>query len=76
MQSMKLLFSLEVGQQALVGQIHAAHEKKIKLLGLGINTGSSVSILRNRGGDMVLALGNSRISVGRTLAGLIEVRAL
>ena len=73
---MKLLSSLKASQQALVGQINATHEKKIKLLSLGINTNSSIVVLRNRGGDMVLALGNSRVSIGRTLANLIEVREL
>jgi hypothetical protein len=33
----------------------------------------TVSILRNRGGDIVLALGNARVSVGRTMAHLIKV---
>ncbi|MCH9711412.1 MAG: hypothetical protein K0U20_02155 [Proteobacteria bacterium] len=44
---MKLLSSLKASQQALVGQINATHEKKIKLLGLGINNGASISILIN-----------------------------
>ncbi|WP_053951880.1 FeoA family protein [Candidatus Thioglobus autotrophicus] len=73
---MKLLCTLDTDQQGLVSQINATHEKKIKLLGLGINTNSSIVVLRNRGGDMVLALGNARVSVGRTLAKLIEVREL
>lgn len=73
---MKLLCTLDTGQQGLVSQINATHEKKIKLLSLGINTNSSIVVLRNRGGDMVLALGNSRVSIGRTLAKLIEVREL
>ncbi|MDC9726769.1 MAG: FeoA family protein [Candidatus Thioglobus sp.] len=73
---MKILSSLETGQQALIGQINATHEKKIKLLGLGINTGASISILRNRRGDMVIAMGNARISLGKTLASLIKVREL
>ncbi|WP_257608063.1 FeoA domain-containing protein [bacterium endosymbiont of Bathymodiolus sp. 5 South] len=50
-----------------------SQSKKIKLLGLGIKAGLTVSILRNRGGDIVLALGNARVSVGRTMAHLIKV---
>ncbi len=73
---METLPTLKVGQQVLIGKINTTHEKKIKLLGLGINTGSKISILRNRGGDMVIALGNARVSIGRTMANLIEVREL
>lgn len=72
--SNKILSSLSVGQLVVIDQINASNQKKIKLLGLGINTGAAISILRNRGGDMVIALGNARISLGKTLATLIEVR--
>ena len=73
---MDILSSLQIGQRAEIGKINVKHAKKIKLLGLGINTGAHISILRNRGGDMVLALGNARVSLGRTLSNLIEVRSL
>ncbi|MBT4122765.1 MAG: ferrous iron transport protein A [Candidatus Ruthia sp.] len=73
---MKLLSSLEINNQVMVEKINATHEKKIKLLGLGISTGVLLSILRNRGGDMVVSMGNARVSIGRTLAKFIEVREL
>ncbi|MBC8493782.1 MAG: ferrous iron transport protein A [Candidatus Thioglobus sp.] len=73
---MQVLSSLNVGQLAVIDQINVSNQKKIKLLGLGINTGASISILRNRRGDMVIAMGNARISVGKTLASLIKVREL
>jgi Fe2+ transport system protein FeoA len=75
-QVMKLLSSLEIDSQVMVEKINATHEKKIKLLGLGISTGVLLSILRNRGGDMVVSMGNARVSIGRTLAKFIEVREL
>jgi Fe2+ transport system protein FeoA len=71
---MQILSSLEVGKQVVINKINATPEKKIRLLGLGINTGASISVLRNRGGDMVIALGNARVSLGKTLAKLIEVK--
>ncbi len=74
--SNKVLSSLNVGQLAVISQINASNQKRIKLLGLGINTGASISILRNRSGDMVIAMGNARISLGKTLATLIEVKEL
>ncbi|MBT5287361.1 FeoA domain-containing protein [uncultured Candidatus Thioglobus sp.] len=73
---MSILSLLKIGQKVVIEKINTTHEKKIKLLGLGINTGSKISILRNRGGDMVIALGNARVSIGRTMANLIEVREL
>ena len=48
---------------------------QVKLLGLGIGIGSTLEILRNRGGDMVLANNNIRISLGRTIAEKILVSA-
>ena len=50
-----------------------SQSKKSKPLGFRIKAGLTVSILRNRGGDIVLALGNARVSVGRTMAHLIKV---
>lgn len=70
---MQVLSDLTIGTTALIGQLNVASEKQMKLLGLGVNTGVQVSVLRNRGGDMVLALGNARVSVGRTLSDVIEV---
>lgn len=70
---MQVLSDLNVGQAAFIGQLNVASDRQMKLLGLGINTGVRVGVLRNRGGDMVLALGNARVSVGRTLSRVIEV---
>lgn len=70
---MQVLSDLSIGKTALIGQLNVAGDQQMKLLGLGVNTGVRVSVLRNRGGDMVLALGNARIGVGRTLSCVIEV---
>jgi Fe2+ transport system protein FeoA len=63
----------KIGSLCKINHIDLSQSKKIKLLGLGIKAGLTVSILRNRGGDIVLALGNARVSVGRTMAHLIKV---
>ncbi len=70
---MQLLSRQLAGSTCKIGNIDLPYTKKIKLLGLGINTGTYVSILRNRGGDMVLAMGNARVSIGRTIANFVEV---
>ncbi|CAB5500329.1 hypothetical protein [uncultured Gammaproteobacteria bacterium] len=73
---MELLSNQKTGCLCEINSIELPHPKKIKLLGLGIKSGLSVSVLRNRGGDMVLAFGNARVSVGRTIAHLIKVTIL
>ncbi len=73
---MNTLANQKTGSTCVIGAIELPHSKIIRLLGLGINTALTVSVLRNRGGDMVLALGNARVSVGRTIANSVKVRAL
>ena len=56
-----------------VKKIESDCKTQVRLLGLGIGIGSYLQILRNRGGDMVLANNNSRISLGRSIAEKILV---
>jgi len=56
-----------------VKSIQSDAKTQVKLLGLGIGIGSTLEIMRNRGGDMVLANNNIRISLGRTIANNILV---
>lgn len=58
-----------------VKKIQSDCKTQVKLLGLGIGIGSTLEILRNRGGDMVLANNNVRISLGRSIANSIFVTA-
>ncbi len=58
-----------------VKKIQSDCKTQVKLLGLGIGIGSTLEILRNRGGDMVLANNNIRISLGRSIAEKILVSA-
>jgi len=67
------LATFKESAQVLVKQIHSDSRTQVRLLGLGIGIGSNLEILRNRGGDMVLANNNSRISLGRTIANKILV---
>lgn len=73
---MELLSNQKDGCLCEIININLSQAKKIKLLGLGINTGLRVSILKNRGGDMVLMLGNARISIGKSMTNLIEVAVI
>ena len=58
-----------------VKNIQSDCKTQVKLLGLGIGIGSTLEVLRNRGGDMVLANNNTRISLGRSIAESIFVSA-
>lgn len=58
-----------------VKNIQSDCKTQVKLLGLGIGIGSTLEVLRNRGGDMVLANNNMRISLGRSIAEKIFVSA-
>jgi len=45
----------------------------LRLMGLGLVTGKNIEVLRNRRGDIVLGSGNSRISLGSSIAEKIMV---
>ena len=67
------LATFKESAHVLVKKIHSDSKTQVRLLGLGIGIGSNLEVLRNRGGDMVLANNNSRISLGRTIANKILV---
>lgn len=58
-----------------INEINAQNKLHLKLLSLGIGVGSALEVLRNRKGDMVLSLGNNRISLGRNIAQHLMVSA-
>ncbi len=58
-----------------INDIHASPQLQIKLLAMGLGIGCNIEILRNRNGDMVLAQGHSRISLGRNIASKLMVTA-
>jgi len=58
-----------------VKKIKSDCNTQVKLFGLGIGIGSTLEVLRNRSGDMVLANNNIRISLGRSIAENILVSA-
>ena len=59
-----------------VKKIISDSKVQIRLLGLGIGIGSTLEVLRNRNGDMVLANNNIRISLGRSIANNILVSGI
>ncbi len=58
-----------------INDIQATPKLQIKLLAMGIGIGCNIEVLRNRSGDMVIAQGNNRISLGRNIASKLMVTA-
>lgn len=62
--------------ESLSAHIHAVqtdNTTRIRLLGMGLGTGTRIEVLRNRKGDIVLGNGNNRISLGRSITANIMV---
>ena len=68
------LSSLAESLSAHIQAVKTDNATRIRLLGMGIGTGSRIEILRNRNGDIVLGNGNNRISLGRTITTNIMVQ--
>ena len=69
------LSTLKKSAYVHVKKIQSDSKTQVKLLGLGIGIGSTLEVLRNRSGDMVLANNNIRISLGASIARNILVSA-
>ena len=59
-----------------VKKINTDSKTQVRILGMGIGNGSDLIVMRNRGGDMVLAKNNIRISLGRSIAEKILVEQI
>ena len=68
------LSSLAESLFAHIQAVKTDNATRIRLLGMGIGTGSRIEVLRNRNGDIVLGNGNNRISLGRTITTNIIVQ--
>ena len=75
MQNISPLMTQKESTHVQVRKIQSNSKTQVKLLGLGIGVGSTLEVLRNRSGDMVLANNNIRISLGRSIAEKILVSA-
>lgn len=58
---------------AHIHSVQTDNPTRIRLLGMGIGTGTRIEVLRNRRGDIVLGNGNNRISLGRSITDKIMV---
>ncbi|MGI5912485.1 MAG: FeoA family protein [Syntrophomonadaceae bacterium] len=69
------LIELLPGQEATVTRIIKGEAARIRLLAMGITPGSSIVVLARHPfrGPVTIAVGNTRIAIGRELASAIEV---
>lgn len=67
---MTLLFVKE-GQEVKVVAIHGGRGVIQRLAEMGILPGVRIKVIANSGGPIIIALGNSRIALGRGLASKI-----
>jgi len=70
------LTMLPPGQVGRIVQIHAGQRLKQRLMGMGLAPGNTVRVLRDNGGPLLLAVGESRIALGRGMAHKILVQAV
>ncbi len=55
-------------QPARIIEIRAGHRLKERLAGLGLVPGGTVEVLRDNGGPLLLAIGDTRLALGRGMA--------
>ncbi|MEN9503818.1 MAG: hypothetical protein RI964_3103 [Pseudomonadota bacterium] len=70
----KPLSSVAEMTSAHIQRIQTDNTTRIRLLGMGIGSGTRIEVLRNRKGDIVLGNGNNRISLGRSITDHIFVQ--
>ncbi len=73
MQTLCLLSNSLETRHSVIHSVQADGKTKAKLLGLGLGVGQDIDVIRNRRGDIVLRTGQSRISIGYSLAKKIIV---
>jgi len=64
---------LSLQQPARIVEIRAGHRLKERLNGLGLLPGGEVEILQDNGGPLLLAIGDTRLALGRGMAHKILV---
>ncbi len=65
---------LPEGAQAQIVEVRAGRRLKERLAGLGLHAGAQVRILRDSGGPLLLAIGDTRLALGRGMAHKILVQ--
>ena len=59
-----------------ITRIQTPSAMRVRLLGIGLNVGNTISILRNRKGDIVLRNGHNRLSLGQGICNKIIIEPI
>lgn len=70
------LSSLGVGQAACLLQVGAGRRLRRRLAELGLTPGVKMTVLQNTGGPVLICVRNSRLALGRDMAGKLDVRPI
>ncbi len=70
----KFLNMIKDGETVTIKEISGGRAFRQRMLGLGLNRGSRVRIMKNDGiGPLILGIGNGRVALGRGMAAKISV---
>lgn len=70
----KELLAVKSGEMATIREISGGRDFKHRLLGLGLNRGTKIKVMKNDGiGPLILAIGNGRVALGRGMSAKILV---
>jgi len=70
------LNTLSIGDYARVIEIQGGRKLIRQLMGLGLKTGSEITVLHRRGQGVVVGSGGNRIAVGESIASSVIMRFL
>lgn len=70
------LGQLAIGSKAKITKINANRFVVRRLLGLGLRTGSVISVLHHRGKGVVVAVGGNRIALGDGVTDKLQIEPL
>jgi len=74
----RLLDSLNISNYATIVELNTSNELQNRLMGMGLTIGAKVEILHgghSRFKPLVVGVGESRIAIGRDIAGMILVES-
>lgn len=70
----RYLNTIRDGETVTIKEISGGRAFRQRMLGLGLNRGSRVRIMKNDGiGPLILGIGNGRVALGRGMAAKILV---
>ena len=68
------LNSIGIGSYAEVNNIEGGELMCKKLMGMGVNKGAIIEVMRNDAGPLIIKIGETRLVLGRGMAQKVMVR--